>query len=402
LLTATIRADGSSKFGGNNKYGYFPSFSAAWNISKEAFFNVDAINLLKLRGGWGKTGNQEFPSGSSQAKYSFSDNGGLGQVNNPNPELKWQSDKQYNVGFDFTILNNRISGTVDYFNKTTTDLLFPSAPIQPAPPGSVVRWINLNGSIVNKGLEASVNAAVINREDFSWDLSVNATFIKNSVAGLAAPIYTGTLNGQGLTGVLVEVIQNDQPINAFYTRKFLGIDKATGQAAYQDAGNTFYFVGNPNPNTLLGLSTTIRYKKISLIANMNGAFGHDIYNNTMNSIVNVGSINGGRNIALSIFRDPVKEAISNPVTASSRFIEKGDYLKMANATIAYNIGNISRDFKGVTLYVTGQNLFVITRYTGFDPEVNVNKSVNDIPSLGIDFVPYPSARTITFGINFSL
>ena len=402
LVTATFRADGSSKFGDNNKYGYFPSFSAAWNIDKESFFKVPAINQFKLRAGWGKTGNQEFPPGSSQARYSFTDNGGLGQVNNPNPDLKWQSDEQYDIGLDVVAFNNRISATVDYFSKTTTDLLFPSAPIQPAPPGSVIRWLNLDGNIVNKGLEAAVSATIISRRDFSWDFGVNATFITNKVSGLSAPILTGALTGQGLSSVTVEVIQNGSPINAFVTRRFIGIDKTTGQSLYEDNGNTFYQVGNPNPRTLLGLNTTVRYKKLSLIVNMNGVFGQNIYNNTANAILDLASINGGRNIALTVFQEPTKEAVSNPVTASSRYIENGNYLKMANATLTYNIGNVARILKGVTVFATGQNLFVLTKYTGFDPEVNVNKGVNNIPSLGIDLTPYPTSRTYLFGVNLSL
>lgn len=409
IVTGTFRADGSTKFGKNNRYGYFPSFAAAWNISKEDFFNAGFINTLKLRGGWGKTGNQEFPAGAAQAKYSFSNNGGLGQVNNPNPDLKWQSDKQYNIGIDFAILNNRISGSIDYFNKTTTDLLFPSAPIQPAPPGSVVRWINLDGEIVNKGVEASINATIVSNDNLTWDFGVNATFLKNTVSGLSAPIYTGGLHGQGVSGTLVQTIQNGLPINAFYTRQFLGLDKATGLANYTDNGSTFYYVGDPNPKTLLGISTTVRYKKVTLTANMNGAFGQDIYNNTLNNVINVGSINGSRNIALAVFRDPVKESFANPVTASSRFIEKGNYLKMANATLSYNIGDIAKLFRGANVYVTGQNLFVLTDFTGFDPEVNVDKTnatldknSNGVPSLGIEYTPYPTSRTIIVGINFSL
>ena len=180
------------------------------------------------------------------------------------------------------------------------------------------------------------------------------------------------------------------------------MDKTTGQAVYTDEGNTFYYVGNPNPKTLLGLSTTLTYKKLSLNANMNGAFGHVIYNNTLNNVINVGSIHGGRNIAVSVFEDPIKESYTNPVTASSRFLEKGDYLKLANATLSYSLGEVGKIFRGVNIYVTGQNLFVITDFSGFDPEVNVDKNVNGVPSLGIDYIQYPSARTITFGINFSL
>ncbi|MFI5187507.1 MAG: SusC/RagA family TonB-linked outer membrane protein, partial [Chitinophagales bacterium] len=402
LLTATFRADGSTKFGENDKYGYFPSIAVAWNISKEKFFKLNFVNALKLRGGWGKTGNQEFPSGSAQARYSFQDNGTRIQVNSPNPDLKWQSDKQYNIGVDFSILNNRISGTLDYFNKTTTDLLFPSPPIQPAPPSSVVRWINLDGKIINKGLEVLINGAVIRNKEFSWDLSVNVTFLKNNVSGMPSPVATGSLQGPGTSGASVEVIQNGLPMNAFFTRKFLGMDKATGFAIYQDDGNTFYYVGNPNPKTLVGISSTLRYKKLTFTANMYGAFGQDIFYNTLLNVINVSGINAGRNIGLSIYKDPVKESFANPVTASSRFIVKGNYLKMVNLTIGYALGNVAKAFKEANIYITGQNLFIITKYPGFDPEANYDGSINGVPSLGIDFVQYPSSRTIIFGVSFSL
>lgn len=402
VATATIRRDGSTKFGENNKYGNFPSFGLAWIVSKEDFFNVDFINSLKIRGGWGKTGNQEFPSGSAQARFSLGGNGAISQINNPNPDLRWQSDRQYNIGIDFSVLKNRVTATVDYFNKQTTDLLFPSAPAQPAAPGAPIRWVNLDGNIDNKGVEASVNASIINQNDFSWDFSVNAAFIDNNVSGLSSQINTGRLSGQGSSGTTIQVIQNGLPINAFFTRQFLGFDKASGLANYSENGDVLFYVGDPNPSTLLGLSTSVRYKKLTLIANMNGAFGHRIYNETLSNVINVGSINGGRNIALSVFRDPVKESFANPVTASSRFLEKGNYLKMTNATLAYGIGNFGKIFKGANIYITGQNLFVITKYTGFDPEVNVDKNLNGVPSVGIEYIPYPSARTITFGINFSL
>ncbi len=401
LLTGTFRADGSTKFGENNKYGYFPSFAVAWNITKEDFFHVDKINSLKLRAGWGKTGNQEFPSGSAQLRYSFSGNGSgsFNAANNANPDLKWQSDRQFNVGFDMSLLNNRISVTVDYFNKRTTDLLFPSEPPQPAAPGGVIKWVNLDGNIDNKGVEAAVNANVINKRDFAWDVGVNATFITNEVSGLSSSINTGALNGQGITGTTVQVIRNGLPINAFFTRRFEGFDKSTGLAIYTDGGDVLYYVGNPNPKMLLGISTTLKYKKFTLSANMNGAFGHDVYNNTLNSVINVGSINNGKNIALSVLRDPVKESFANPLTASSRFLEKGNYMKMANATLSYSFGDIGKYIKGLTIYVTGQNLFVLTDFSGFDPEVNVDKSVNGVPSVGIEYIPYPSARTISFGLN---
>jgi TonB-dependent starch-binding outer membrane protein SusC len=397
LFTATFRADGSTKFGANNKYGYFPSFAFAWNVSKEKFFKADLINLLKIRLGWGKTGNQEFPPGSSQALYAFQNNGNIIQINNPNPDLKWQSDRQYNIGIDFSIFNNRITGTMDYFSKTTTRLLFPSPPIQPAPPASTVRWINLDGEIINKGLEVLIHGTIIRNEKLSWDLSVNATFLKNNVSGLPASVSTGDVSGAP-----VEIIQNGLPMGAFYTRRFLGLDRSTGFSVYEDNGNTFYFVGDPNPKTLLGISSTFRYKKFSIIANMNGTFGQDIYNATLMNLLNVGGIKGG-NIALSVYRDPVKESFANPSQSpSSRYIEEADYLKMSNLTISYDIGDIAKTFKGTNVYITGQNLFLITKYSGFDPEVNIDRSINGIPSFGIDFARYPSSRSIILGLTFSL
>lgn len=404
LFTATIRADGSTKFGENNKYGYFPSFAGAWNISREDFMkNATIINSLKLRVGWGQTGQQDFPVGSSYERIGIGDNGQLsGTINYANKDLKWQSDRQENIGIDATILKNVLNITVDYFNKKTTDLIYPVTADPNGPQAAAYTWKNLDGFVVNKGIEASVNAAIINKRDLGWDFGVNAAFLHNEVQDLPTKIFTGGLHGQGITGTLVQTIQSGLPVNAFWTRKFTGMDKSTGLATYQDNGNTFYYVGNPNPTTTLGISTSLRYKKLNLTVNMNGAFGQDIYNNTLNNVINVGSINGGRNIALSVFKDPVKESFANPVTASSRFIENGSYLKMSNATISYSIGAIGKAIHGANVYLTGQNLFVITKFSGFDPEVNVDKSNNNVPSLGIEYQPYPTARTITLGINFSL
>jgi TonB-dependent starch-binding outer membrane protein SusC len=402
LLTATVRRDGSSKFGEENRYGTFPSFSAAWNIRREGFFpEADFLNELKIRAGWGITGNQEFPAGSAVGRYTFNSGGGLTQNNAFNEDLKWQSDEQYNIGLDASILSNRVTLSMDYFNKKTTDLLFPTEPAQPSPAGGLVRWQNLDGEIINKGFEIAANANILQSGGFSWDFGANATFISNEVSGLTFSIPTGALNGQGSSGATVQTIRNGLPINAFYTRQYEGIDKSTGFASYT-GGDQMFFVGDPNPDVLLGLSTTLRYNKFTLTANMNGAFGHQVYNETLNNVINVGSINNAKNIALSIFEDPVKENFANPVTSSSRFVEDADYLKMTSATLSYQFGNIGKIFRGVTLYVNGQNLFVITDYSGFDPEVNTDKNVNGVPSVGIEYIPYPSARTVTFGVNFSL
>ena len=403
LLTATFRADGSSKFGSNNKYGYFPSFAAAWNITNEDFLKNNIFaNNLKLRLGWGKTGNQEFPAGAAQERYALgiSGPGTLGQVNVANPDLKWETSTSYNAGLDFSIWDNRIFGSVDYFNKKTTDLLFQFDAIQPAP--ATKYWINLAGEVINKGWEVAIGAALIRQKDIRWNFGINASFLQNELKNYTGPtVLTGGLHGQGSTGAYSQRLESGHPLNAFYTREFLGIDKTTGLGTYTDDGNTFFFIGDPNPHTLLGISTDFTYKKLALVVNMNGAFGHQIFNNTLMSVLSIGNL-GNRNIASSLVNTDVKESSKNTVTASTRFLENGDYLKMANATLSYNIGNIGKIFRNANIFLTGQNLFIITNFSGFDPEVNVDKNINGVPSFGIEYIPYPTARSFLLGVNFSL
>lgn len=398
LLTATVRRDGSSKFGEDNKYGIFPSFSFGWQLAQEDFIkNLDFFDNLKLRVGWGLTGNQEFPAGSALARYTFSENnGGISLAQIPNVNLGWQKDGQTNIGLDFTILNNRLSGSIDWFNRTTSDLLFPGVAAQPAPPA--IRWQNLDADVINKGLELVLNGNIINKKDFTWDLGVNLTFIKNTVKNLAAPILVGQLFGQGTSQTQVQVIQSGYALNSFYTRDFQSVDKATGQSVYTSDGNIFYIVGNPNPDKIVGISTNLSYKKLSFSANMNGAYGHEIYNNTRMSVLPIGNL-GSRNLAANLFN--TGESLTNPITASSRYLEKGNFLKLANARLAYNFGALGKDISGLTLYLAGQNLFVLTDYSGFDPEVNQVNTFNGIQSVGIDYIGYPSARTFLFGVNIS-
>ncbi len=403
IITATIRADGSSKFGENNKYGYFPSFAAAWNMVNESFIkDASFISNLKLRVGYGKTGSQDMPAGSAQAKYSFTGPNAIGQTNVDNPDLKWQSDDQTNVGIDFGLFGGKLTGVIDYFNKKTTNLLFPKIAAQPVAPGAPPQWTNLDGHIVNKGVELTLNGSIIRGKDFNLDLGANAVFLQNEVSGLPGPIATGALHGQGISGATVELITNDQPINVFYTKQFLGFDKATGLALYTDDGYTRFFVGNPNPKTVYGITASANYKKLFFVANLNGSTGNDVYNNTANTVLPIGNLIGGRNIAKSLLGGEVQESLANPISPSSRYVENGSYLKLANLSFSYVVGNVGKSVKNLVLFVGGQNLFVITDFTGFDPEVNTDKQVNGIPSVGIEYTPYPSARSFQFGLNFSL
>lgn len=405
LLTATLRADGSTKFGDNNKYGYFPSLSAAWDISQESFLKAkyEALSQLKLRVGYGRTGNQEFPAGSARDQFVFlPNNGGISRTTNANADLKWQSDEQYNAGLDVALFNNRMTLTADYFYKRTTDLLYPNIPGFPAAPGgSSVVWQNLQGNIVNKGVELLLGVTAVDGTRFGLTFNANATFVRNNVSGLPPTliIQTGTLSGQGLSGVLAETIQNGQPLNGFYLPTYNGINPSTG--LYNDFTPASY-VGNPNPTTIAGLSTTARFAKLSLTANFNGVFGNKIYNNTFNSVLNVSQIRSGKNISLAEYQSGVKESLSNAVTPSTRYLESGNFVKLSNVTLSYALGDVAKVFKAASIYAIGQNLFVITKYRGFDPEVNTNKSSGVVPSAGIDYTGYPTARTFTFGINFSL
>jgi TonB-linked SusC/RagA family outer membrane protein len=402
VLTGTLRRDESSKFGTNQKVGYFPSFAAAWDLSQEAFFPADKLTQLKLRAGYGLTGNQEFPAGSAVDRFTLDNNGAQLPLNGKNVNLKWQADRQFNVGIDIGAFDNRLTFTADYFNKTTTDILYPTIPGQPAPQVQAIYWQNLNGKIVNKGVEMALGTTLVRNDKVDVGLNVNATFIRNEVKDLVGPeIVTGAINGQGLSGATSQLITNGYPINAFFLPQYMGLNDK-GQSQYANNGSVAYS-GSPNPRTLLGLSATVRYDKLSLVANMTGAFGQYIYNNTINAVGNVGQIGAGKNIALATFENSIKESTGNAGSASTRYLEKGDYLKMSNLTLAYAFGDFGGFVKGARLYATAQNLFVITKYNGFDPEVNtVKKGANQVPSVGIDYLPYPSARIFTFGVNFSL
>jgi iron complex outermembrane receptor protein len=402
LLTATARRDGSTKFGANNKYATFPSFSAAWNISQESFMqSVNAVQNLKLRLGWGQTGNQEFPSGSAQTRFGVSGPGSITQQNVGNPDLKWETSSTFNAGLDFALWNNRINITADYFNKETKDVLFELD--FPVPGGSNAKqWKNLPAVINNKGVELSVNANLIKKKDLTWDLGVNATWLQNELTGLNGTYNTGGLSGQGSSGAYVQKLASGYPLNAYFTRIYQGIDKTTGQANYVDGGDVSYFTGtSPNPEFLMGASTEVNYKKWSFNMNFNGAFGHYLYNETAMNVIPITNL-GTRNVASSFVNSDVREDLSNPITSSTRFLEKGNFLKCQNARIGYSLGNISKFIKNATVALTAQNLFVITDFTGFDPEVNVDKNIGGIPSNGIEYIPFPSARRYQFSINFSL
>ena len=405
-FTGTVRNDGSSKFGENKKYGIFPSIAAGWNINKENFMSgISKINLLKLRASYGITGNQEFPAGAAQRLYTLtsSNPATLQQTQIANPDLKWESTSTLNLGLDFAIASNRITGTVEWFKRNTKDIIFPREAADPVTPNGAIKWTNIPGNIINTGVELTINANVVKQRDFNWNLGFNVAFLKNKLTNFGQlQLPTGEVNGQGLSNAYAQLLVNDQPLNSFYLKKFIGIDKATGVSLYEN-GEDKFFLGSPNPKMLLGITTSVSYKKISLDISMNGAFGHYIYNNTANATTSFNNL-GKRNVGVSELAtaQSIGEQPVNPTSSSSRYLEKGNYIRLANATLSYMIGNLGSSIKGLNLFVTGQNLFIITKYTGFDPEVNTSKPLNNVPSFGMEYTPYPTSRTITIGVNMSL
>lgn len=403
LLNGSLRSDGSSKFGSNNKYGYFPAIGGRWVVSNENFMKDSRIfSNFAFRASYGITGNQEFPAGSSQEQFSLSSYNNAPQVVNGNPNLKWESDKSIDIGTDFSILHGKVYFTIDYYNRTTSDILFQTTAIQPAP--SSVSFVNLpNAKNVNSGVEFAVGASLVNKKSFGWDINFNIAYNKNMVkdfkdpnTGLNLLVQTGFISGQGVSGTLAQVFTNNQPVSVYYLKPFLGFD----QSGNQKIGDNPTFAGDPNPKILTGLSTTLRYNKFSLIINAGGSLDFKIYNNTATSVTNISGIIQGRNIDKAAYNSA--EQPTSGVGASTRFLENGSYVKLRNATLRYQLGGLGKYGKNVSAFVSGSNLFVITKFTGFDPEVNIDKSNNSYPSRSIEYVPYPTPRVLSFGVNFTL
>jgi len=411
LFTATVRADGSSRFGEDNQYGYFPSAAFAWKINEEDFISSENISTLKLRLGFGITGNQEgLGYGNFVRRTRFgggdviSDGGdinipGATVVAFPNPDLKWEETIQYGVGLDFGFNNDRFTGSIDVYRKNTKDLLFRVFSAQPAVQPFV--FLNLPDSeVVNQGFEVALNYDIVQGEDFNWNIGVNGGFNDNEITKLSGQYEAGTIRGQGLSLAFAQKFQEGQPLFSFFLREFEGFDPTTGQPIQEDVQK---FVGKSAlPDFTGGLSTSASYKNWSLNAYFNAQFGHYIYNNTANAFFTAGAFRGGRNVLPGTLTNG--ESLDAAAEVSTRFLEKGDFVRLQNLSLSYNVP-LSGDgwFKSLSFSATGQNLFVITDYSGLDPEVSVSPGggdlLNGLPVYGIDYSSYPNPRTYTFGVN---
>jgi TonB-linked SusC/RagA family outer membrane protein len=402
LFTASLRADGSTRFGANNKYGYFPSFAAGWNLTHESFVkNISAIRNLKLRASWGQTGNQEVPNKITQASYSLSAASGYyldgstlvnGLVVNrtANPNLKWELVEQYNFGVDFELFKNKLYGSLEYYNKTTKDPIL-NIPSEPLSPTSTV-WANVSGQIINKGFEITLGSQLISRKDLSWNVDVNGSTLKNTIKGLpVSQLYSGSISGPGLSGVTANIYKNGYAVGSFYMVKHLGYDQqgkdifSTDREIFQGAIPKFNY----------GFNSLLRYKTLDLGISFIGQTGGLLFNNTALEL-NINNLSTDRNV-LKKYVD-AKANLGNQVTVSSLYLEKSDFLRLNNL----RLGN-TFTFKqfpwmqSFTLYVSAQNLFTITNYSGYDPLVNTDKNANGNQSLGVDYATYPPAKTFLLG-----
>ncbi len=411
IFTATMRADGSSRFGENNKYGYFPSGAIAWKIDQEDFA-PEAFSTLKLRVGYGITGNQDgLGFGNFIRRERFVapniENGGevvvpgTSDVSFENPDLKWEETSQINFGIDFGFSNDRLSGSLDLYRKDTQDLLLQVQSAQPA--AQPFTFTNVDGSVINQGVEFSINYDIIQQEDMTWNFGFNIAYNKNELQDFEGQFNAGTIFGQGLTGAFAQILTEGEPLFSYFLREFQGFD-ANGQSITANDDLQVLVGKSALPDFNLGISTSFNYKNWDASVFLAGQFGHYIYNNTQNAFFTAGSIAGGRNVTTDVIGNG--EAGTNAADVSTRFLEKGDFLRLQNATIGYNIPLSGKGvFKTMRLYAAGQNLFVITDYSGLDPEVSTtptagsNNLLNNLPTAGIDYTAFPRPRTYTFGLN---
>ncbi len=432
LLTATLRADGSSKFGENNEYGIFPSFALGWNITQEDFFNNSVFDNLKLRASWGQTGNQEIPSKITQESFSetraqlgsASDNTyplepdqlnidqypfGITFTRLANPDIQWEVSTQTNVGLDFALFDYRLTGTVDYFNKVSDNILLEIAPADPIQPTSTF-WTNIpNMEIRNNGIEFSLDYVSDPNRDFKWNVGGNISFIDNEIVDSPFSVLTtGVAQGAGQTGATINGYINGEPIGAFFMQTFDGIGPdslnlfvdTNGDDAILDNDRTV--VGSALPDLLYAFYLNFQFKGFDLGINFNGVAGNKVYNHTAMSSFIKGKLAVSSNTTDFAVQFP-NEAITNFNEVSTRFLEDGDFLRLNNLTLGYNFKpaqiGLGNAIQNLRLSVTGQNLFVITNYTGFDPEVNTGSTSGGIQTFGIDRFAYPSARTVLLGLD---
>jgi TonB-linked SusC/RagA family outer membrane protein len=423
LFTANFRADGSSKFGANNKYGYFPSFSLGWKISEEEFMKNSIFSNLKLRAGYGVTGNQEIPPKITQAlftslasaSYPLYPSGaypaGTTYSRLANPDIQWETSKQTDIGLDFGLFKGALTGTLDVFHKVSDNILLQVIPADPVQPAAEV-WSNVKDmTITNKGIEFELDYRHKSENGITYNIGGNITYMKNKVKNSPySVIPAGSVSGAGITSSTINGYINDQPIGTFFLKEFTGFD-ALGMSTYRDLDGDGLITdkdrisaGTALPSTIYSFYGSVSFKGFDLSVNFNGVGGNKTYDYTQNVSFSKLRLAKNANSTREGIEFP-QESLNNATPVTTRYLKSGAFLRLNNASLGYsfntkNLG-INKWFSNIHLSVTGQNLFVITDYTGYDPEVNIDRSISGVSSYGIDFLSYPKARSIIFGLNFS-
>ena len=423
----SVRREGSSKFGENNKWATFPSVSLGWTISNEKFMEgLTWLNNLKLRAGYGVTGVIVGDSYNSLTRYEygspyFYDNGvwhqGLSVKSNPNPDLKWETSKEFNIGLDWAVLDERLSGSIDVYQKKTSDMLYDFT--VPTPPNLYNKTLANAGKMRNQGIEIAVNAIPVRTKDFEWKTTVTASHNANKLLSLSNDLYeTSNQIDHAYLGEPINLstqrMEVGRSMGQFYGMKSVGVSEnglwmventKTGEIEeFTDnmLSNDDYrqYLGNALPKLYLGWNNSFRYKNFDLSFQMTGQFGFKILNEPRayyenNSI----AYNRLKSVQKAPYGGQYTLSTAQKQTFVSYYLEDGDFLKMTNITLGYNIPLKSSKFvKNIRAYVSADNLFCITGYDGLDPEM----SNSDIWSLGIDWRDkYPSTRSFTFGLNVS-
>jgi len=409
MFTATVRRDGSSRFGANNKWGVFPSASVAWRISDESFMAGTSawLDNLKLRAGYGVTGNQdgigEYKSlsllGAGSDTYydavTQSWKQSYGPIQNPNPNLRWETTAQANIGLDFSLIG-RINGTVELYNKNTYDLLY-TYRVSSADYAFPTIMANV-GSLNNKGIELTLNGNLMNTNNFNWDANITLAKNMQKVTQLSDEQFqtddvpSGSLHGiDGMSGQFSQIIAEGYPVGTFWGPLCTGID-SLGKFMMADDG-ALQDIGNVQPKLSYGFGTSLSYKNFDLDVSMYGMYGQKVLNATAMILHNP-----ARLPSLNVTDSFLESGITDKVTYSSYWVEDASFLRLQTLTLAYNIDGKKFGLGKVRLYVTGENLFVLTNYTGTDPEV----SIEGLDNPGFDwFNVYPKPRTFSFGANIS-
>jgi TonB-linked SusC/RagA family outer membrane protein len=408
LFSASLRTDGSSRFGADNRYGVFPAVSAAWVVTNEAMgATLPAVSDLKLRASYGRTGNEDigdFESRPSATANSYNGVPGIAPSDIGAPDLRWETTQGFDAGMDLGLFSGRIGLTADYYVRKTSDLLVRRAVAATSGYSTIAGNI---GNIENRGFELAletINLRSDRADGLRWSTNLNATWNRNEVTKL----YENQEFTTGVNGRQTSIVRVGEPLGMFYMRRFLGVDPATGNAIHTDEPE---IVGNPYPDVFGGFTNDISFAGFDLRGFLQFSFGNDVFN-MMRLFADDGAWSYDNKFAdvIKRWRQPGDitnvprmsyNGVSGARVISSRFIEDGSYIRIQEITLGYTLparlasaANMSR----ARIYLTGSNLHTFTDYTGYNPDANSAGSGANIVA-GTDFYTYPLARSFSLGIN---